>query len=93
MNKQVVIAGLLGAMAGAQDADPTPCEDINTRASYEAVAAAEGSLEAWEGKLEALEEAMGADALLALSAQESYDDVTGAVTPFYTAMNDAYAAW
>lgn len=55
--------------------------------------AAVASLEAWEGKLEALEESAEADAELAESAQDSYDDVTAAVLPFYTAMNAAYDAW
>lgn len=59
----------------------------------EAGAAAAESLEAWEGKLEALEEASEADASLLASAQESYDEVTGAVLPFYNAMNSAYDAW
>jgi hypothetical protein len=40
MNKQVVIAGLLAAIA-ANEEDPTPCEDFVTRATAEAKAAAE----------------------------------------------------
>jgi len=93
MNKQVVIAGLLGAIAAAEGDDPTPCEDINTRMAADALAAAEASLEAWEGKIEALEEAAEADAVLLESAQEAYDDVTAAVAPFYTAMEEAYEDW
>lgn len=50
-------------------------------------------MEAWEGKLEALEEAAEIDAELLGGAQDSYDDVTAAVLPFYNAMNDAYDAW
>jgi len=50
-------------------------------------------LEAWEGKLEALEEASEVDAEFLAGAQEAYDDVVGSVAPFYTAMEDAYTAW
>lgn len=63
MNKQIVIAGLLGAIAAAEGDDPTPCSDIVTKVSEEAKATAEAMLEAWEGKIEGLEEAAEIDGL------------------------------
>ena len=58
LNKQVVIAGLLGAIAGQiNEVDPTPCEDISTRAAFVAHGLAAEAKAAWEGKIEALESA------------------------------------
>jgi hypothetical protein len=84
MNKQVVIAGLLGAIAAAED--PTPCSDIVTKAGAEGLAAAEASLEAWESKIEGLEEAAELDGEALNNAQDAYNEVTAQVLPFYNAV-------
>jgi len=93
MNKQVVIAGLLGAIAAAEGDDPTPCSDIVTKAAAEGKKDAEATLEAWEGKIADLELVAENDAELLEAATEAYSMVTGAVLPFYNAMEDAYEDW
>jgi DNA-binding FrmR family transcriptional regulator len=82
MNKQVVIAGLLSAIA-AEAEDPTPCEDFVTRAAAEDLASAEVTLAAWEGKIEGLEGAVETSESARDTAKLAYEAVTAAIVPFY----------
>lgn len=92
MNKQVVIAGLLGAIAAADD-DAMPCTDFVTDRLTEAKAEAEAVFDSWNDKIEGLEDNFDDTEEELETAEDAYGEVVDAVVPFYEAVQTAYEDW
>jgi esterase/lipase len=82
MNKQVVIAGLLGATA-AQTVDKYPCEDIVTMAAVKALGLAEAKMKALEKSLPDVKAVADREATMYTNAQTAFAEARDTVKPFY----------